>query len=93
MTPCDLRTERLFPVVLLDGKTSHMGLRELLLNAHQVRDLAVMLPPAFSGMLRVLYTIAARVTGLDQATSDGEWHRQRLLHLDKHEFDANAVNT
>jgi CRISPR system Cascade subunit CasA len=33
------------------------------------------------------------VTGLDQATSDGEWHRQRLLHLDKHEFDANAVNT
>lgn len=43
-----------------------VGLRDLFVNAHQYSDLVMTIPPAAAGMLRVLYTIAARITGIDK---------------------------
>nr|WSZ99236.1 type I-E CRISPR-associated protein Cse1/CasA [Streptomyces sp. NBC_00857] len=65
-----LVTRPWIPVRTLDGEASVVGLRELFVTAHQLEGLAVALPPAASGLLRVLCAMAARVTGLHEATDD-----------------------
>ncbi|MER7114109.1 type I-E CRISPR-associated protein Cse1/CasA [Saccharomonospora azurea] len=67
---CDLRVEPVFPVRTLDGDTRRVGLRELLVDAHTFAGLDVTIPPAEAVMLRVLYVVAARVSGLDQSTPE-----------------------
>ncbi|WP_213456977.1 type I-E CRISPR-associated protein Cse1/CasA [Rhizomonospora bruguierae] len=47
------------------SRTMMVGLRELYLRAHEFDDLVVPVPPAASGLWRILYAITARITGLD----------------------------
>ncbi|MGW7352965.1 type I-E CRISPR-associated protein Cse1/CasA [Streptomyces sp. NPDC054784] len=61
-------------------ETSHpdrVGLREVLLRSHEIAGLAVAEPPAHSAVLRVLYALTARVTGLDEK-GPGDWGDRRL---------------
>ncbi|MEE1756492.1 type I-E CRISPR-associated protein Cse1/CasA [Streptomyces sp. SP18CS02] len=55
------------PVLTRDGATERVGLRELFLRAHEFQGLGVGLPPAASGLMRVLCAMAARITALDRA--------------------------
>ena len=61
--PLDLRP---WTPVFAGGDTERVGLRELFLRAHQFSGLAVAVPPAASGLMRVLYAMAARITGLHE---------------------------
>ncbi|WP_315903824.1 type I-E CRISPR-associated protein Cse1/CasA [Streptomyces sp. BK340] len=66
--------EPLFPVRWLPGTDYHpaggparVGLLDLLLHSHEIEGLAVADAPAHAALLRVLYALTARVTGLDEA--------------------------
>ncbi|MFF0446706.1 type I-E CRISPR-associated protein Cse1/CasA [Streptomyces sp. NPDC004609] len=69
-----LVTRPWIPVRALDGESSVVGLRELFREAHRLEGVAVALPPAASGLLRILCAMAARITGLDRvpAHADGD---------------------
>lgn len=99
MTTCDLRTAPLFPVIDPERGPIIVGLRDLLLHAHRYVDLAVSVPPVEVGMLRVLYTIAARITGLDTIEpGDGslsaadEWAARRREVVQRGRFDEDAID-
>ncbi|MHC5906408.1 type I-E CRISPR-associated protein Cse1/CasA [Streptomyces sp. S6] len=53
-----------------------LGLRDLLLRAHDIETLAIADPPAHSALLRVLYALTARVTALDE-DGPGDWGDRR----------------
>ncbi|MFF3401555.1 type I-E CRISPR-associated protein Cse1/CasA [Streptomyces sp. NPDC002659] len=82
------------PVRFLDSRQESVGLSDVILRAHEIEDLALPLPPAASALLRMLITIAARVTGLDDPDmSAGEWTaRRRALLKEPDGFDAEAVH-
>ncbi|MEV6617293.1 type I-E CRISPR-associated protein Cse1/CasA [Streptomyces sp. NPDC051051] len=59
-----------------------VGFRELLLRSHAIESLAVADAPAHSALLRILYALTARATGLDEAREGPEeWleRREELL--------------
>ncbi|WP_345943999.1 type I-E CRISPR-associated protein Cse1/CasA [Streptomyces sp. SID3212] len=93
----DLQIEPFVPVLTLptDGEPAYsrgLGFLRLFLDAHRILGLAVALPPAASGLLRVLYAIAARITGLHRADNAGEWNARRYELLDeRRQFDPGAV--
>lgn len=96
-TPGDLRTAKVFPVAHPTNGVVLVGLRELLLRAHEFTDLAVTIPAAEVGMLRVLYTVAARVTGLDTvapgaASTMEEWNAARTRVLGAGRFSEERVH-
>ena len=76
------------------GVTRGVGFRELFISAHHLDGLAVALPPAASGLMRVLYAMAARITGLDTAADgvDGWLDRRFDLLQEEAAFDLGAVN-
>ncbi|MFE7215127.1 type I-E CRISPR-associated protein Cse1/CasA [Streptomyces sp. NPDC057611] len=49
------------------GRPARVGLLNLLLRAHEIEGLAVPDAPAHSALLRILYALTARMTGLDEA--------------------------
>ncbi len=53
-----------------------MSLRGLFLHAREIRTLLVAEAPAHSALLRVLYALTARITGLDEA-GPGSWGDRR----------------
>ncbi|MFD7506191.1 type I-E CRISPR-associated protein Cse1/CasA [Streptomyces sp. NPDC059850] len=69
----DLRTRPWIPVRTRDGGGASVSLRELFLSAHQIDGLSVALPPAASGLMRILCAMAARITGLDTASNTTAW--------------------
>ena len=69
--------------------TETVGLRELFRRAHEFEDLAVPVPPAAAGLLRILYAMTARVTGLDQPA---DWSNRQLDVLERGRFDPGAVD-
>lgn len=76
-----------------DGAGMRMGLRELFLRAEQIADLDIPVPPAASGMWRILYVLAARITGLDTCPDDlASWHAQRRQVLKRGRFDEKDVD-
>nr|WP_225954664.1 type I-E CRISPR-associated protein Cse1/CasA [Kibdelosporangium phytohabitans] len=81
-----MRTTAVFPVTHREHGITSVSLRELLVNAHEYTDVACVVPPATVGMLRVLYVIAARVTGLDRASSVEEWSVRRRAILNEGAF-------
>lgn len=78
---------------------SALGLRELLEHAHLVKALEVTVPPALSALYRLLYVLAARVTGtaarpgLDIACEDEEfsWLDRRREVLAGGRFAADGI--
>jgi CRISPR system Cascade subunit CasA len=71
-----------------------VGLRDLFLRAHEIDGISVAVPPAASGLWRILYLIAYRVTGLDdRRLSADEWLDRRYELLDKGRgFDPGRVD-
>ncbi|MEU9146567.1 type I-E CRISPR-associated protein Cse1/CasA [Streptomyces sp. NPDC048349] len=58
-----------------------LGFQELLLRAQDIAGLAVADAPAHAALLRVLYALTARVTGLDAGGAD--WNERREDVLDE----------
>jgi CRISPR system Cascade subunit CasA len=84
--------ERPWIVATRQGETVHLGLRALLMDAHELQDLAVPLPPAAAMLWRVLYALAARVTGLAEPdVSADAWHARRGQVLVEGRFDRERV--
>ncbi|WP_198358734.1 type I-E CRISPR-associated protein Cse1/CasA [Streptomyces fildesensis] len=77
----DLCTRPWIPVSTGD-RTSCVGLCEFFLRAHEFSGLAVALPPAASGLHRILCAMAARITGLDTAAGGDDWQGRRFELLD-----------
>ncbi|MCD0452561.1 type I-E CRISPR-associated protein Cse1/CasA [Actinocorallia sp. API 0066] len=93
----DLRTRPWAAIRWVHGTTpptnvraDRVGLEDLLVRAHEIEALLFGPPPALSGLLRLLYALIARVTGLDEASDDDEWHDRRAEILEKG-IDANRV--
>ncbi|MEZ0109322.1 CRISPR type I-E-associated protein CasA/Cse1 [Catenulispora sp. EB89] len=83
----DLLTQPWIPVRETGGQTREVGLLELFERAHEIQDLAVPVPPAQSGLWRILYAITARITGLDRPAGRVEaWQDRRDEALDAGRF-------
>ncbi|MEU9707098.1 type I-E CRISPR-associated protein Cse1/CasA [Streptomyces sp. NPDC047967] len=89
----DIRTRPWIPV-RTDGHVDLVGLRELLLRAHEFTALAVALPPAAAGLMRMLYALAARIAGLDTCDDAKSWNKKRHALLSRPVgFPADAVDS
>ncbi|GAA4675956.1 type I-E CRISPR-associated protein Cse1/CasA [Streptomyces chumphonensis] len=66
------------PVAWGEGESgpSEVGLRDLFLRARGIRALLIPEAPAHSALLRLLYALTARITGLDEA-GPGSWGDRR----------------
>ncbi|MFJ5949523.1 type I-E CRISPR-associated protein Cse1/CasA [Streptomyces noursei] len=69
-----------------------VGLRDLLLRSGDIATLAIADPPAHSALLRILYALTARVTGLDEVRP-GNWAARRLDILDAGQLPREGINT
>ncbi|PJF01959.1 type I-E CRISPR-associated protein Cse1/CasA [Streptomyces carminius] len=58
-----------------------LGLQGVLEHSTDIATLAIPVPPAHSALLRILYALTARVTGLDEA-GPGDWGQRRLEVLE-----------
>lgn len=88
----DLRERPWIPVRRGDERFE-VGLRELLLRAHDLTDIEVPVAPGASGLWRVLYLIAARVSGLDDGELPvAEFDQARSAVLRQGRFDAAQVD-
>ncbi|MFD3680389.1 type I-E CRISPR-associated protein Cse1/CasA [Streptomyces sp. NPDC058613] len=96
----DLRDERWIPVRLADGVALRVGLRELFHRADEIVDLELPVPPAASGLLRVLAAMTSRIAGCEGVRLDDEdlgedvngWLRLRNRVLAEGRFDPKQVN-
>ncbi|GAA3381009.1 hypothetical protein GCM10020367_70580 [Streptomyces sannanensis] len=50
-------------VTMTDGSPGRLGLAGLLAEAHRIEALAVGMPPAECGLLRILYALGLRAAG------------------------------
>jgi CRISPR system Cascade subunit CasA len=96
MPSFDLIDQPWVPVRWLAGLSgpAEVGLGELFARAHEIADITLPVPPAASGLWRILYLIAARITGLGNCDDfDGlaEWKRERRRVLAAGQFEAAAV--
>ncbi|MEU0992121.1 type I-E CRISPR-associated protein Cse1/CasA [Streptomyces sp. NPDC005953] len=93
----DLRDEPWIPVRMLSGERERLGFRELFRQAHRIADLELPVPPAASGLLRILAVMTAAIGGHDGARLDdagaardaATWYplRQRILDHGLFELD------
>ncbi|MBX6356498.1 MAG: type I-E CRISPR-associated protein Cse1/CasA [Micromonosporaceae bacterium] len=88
----DLR-ERPWIPVRRGSERFEVGLRELLVRAHELTDIDVPLGPVAAGLWRVLYLLAARVGELDDdELSVAEFDELRLELLAEGGFDEKRVD-
>lgn len=95
----DLRIEPWIPVRLLTGERTAVGFRGLFERAHEIEDLELPVPPAASGLLRVLAALTARMAGdgdvrlddPDIAERPEKWLRLRDRVLKAGRFDPETV--
>ncbi|MEU8522225.1 type I-E CRISPR-associated protein Cse1/CasA [Streptomyces sp. NPDC048577] len=91
----NLFEEPLVPVRWTPGAAGpcpeRVGLRELLLRSSDISAVAVSDPPAHAAILRILYALTARVTGLDVAGS-GDWAERRLDILDAGQLPVDGID-
>jgi len=98
MPSFDLRYRPWIPVRYVHDASGPpmIGLAELFLRAHEIADITMPVPPAASGLWRILYLIAARISGLDdlEAFDDIQsWKRARNQALHARRFDPGAAET
>lgn len=67
-----------------------LGLHDLLLRSTDIAGLAVAEAPAHSALLRILYALTARVTGLDEA-GPGDWGERRMDVLEAEQLPQDAI--
>ncbi|GAA3644396.1 type I-E CRISPR-associated protein Cse1/CasA [Streptomyces chitinivorans] len=76
-----------------DGELpDRIGLREVLERSADITGLAVPVPPAHSALLRILYALTARVTGLDEA-GPGDWGERRQQSLEDGHLPPRGVDS
>ncbi|MER6548637.1 type I-E CRISPR-associated protein Cse1/CasA [Streptomyces sp. NPDC001250] len=68
-----------------------VGLLELLLRSGDIATLTITDPPAHSALLRILYALTARVSGLDEA-APGDWGARRLDILDAGQLPREGID-
>ncbi|MER5784890.1 type I-E CRISPR-associated protein Cse1/CasA [Streptomyces mobaraensis] len=73
-----------------DGPAS-VGLRDLLGHCQDIEALDIPLAAAQSALLRVLYALTARVTGLDE-DPDGDWMRRRAGVLEDRALPRDGID-
>lgn len=74
------------------GRESRLvGLRELFVRSAEFDDLVLPVPPAASGLWRILYAITARITGLD-VLRGAQWKKRQEQVLDQGEFAPDDVD-
>ncbi|QEU90495.1 type I-E CRISPR-associated protein Cse1/CasA [Streptomyces kanamyceticus] len=73
------------------GRPDRIGLRELLARSPEIAGLAIAEPPAHSALLRILYALTARVTGLDEA-GPGDWGVRRADVRDAGELPPQGIS-
>ncbi|PAN00495.1 type I-E CRISPR-associated protein Cse1/CasA [Streptomyces sp. Alain-F2R5] len=96
----DVRVEPWIPVRLRTGQPTRVGLCELFTRAHEIEDLEVPVPPAASGLMRILAPIAARIAADGADTLDDpdvaedidDWLDLRERVLKAGRFDPQAVD-
>ncbi|MGW4102035.1 type I-E CRISPR-associated protein Cse1/CasA, partial [Streptomyces sp. NPDC004976] len=72
---------------------SKVGLLELLLRSQDIECLAIADAPAHSALLRILYALTARVTGLDEAKGGpDDWLASREEILDEGALPAEKID-
>ncbi|MFF5408474.1 type I-E CRISPR-associated protein Cse1/CasA [Streptomyces misionensis] len=69
----DIEVDPWVPVTMTDGSRAVYGLRGLLADAHRIESLAVGAPPAECALLRVLYALGLRVSGLDEMSGSDRY--------------------
>ncbi|MFI1400716.1 type I-E CRISPR-associated protein Cse1/CasA [Streptomyces sp. NPDC020681] len=98
----DLRDQPWIPVRLTTGgAVRRVGLRELFKQAHEIGDLEIPVPPAASGLLRILVAMASRIAQVDgQQLGDADvaedldgWFELRQQILEQGRFDPAMVDT
>ena len=67
-----------------------LGLRELLVHAHEISSLEIAAPPALSGLYRILCALAARVSGLD-GREGRSWEALRDDLIDQGRFSFDEI--
>ncbi|WP_052849216.1 type I-E CRISPR-associated protein Cse1/CasA [Streptomyces avicenniae] len=73
-------------------RSEQVGLAELLRRAHEIAGLAVVDPPTHSALLRVLYALTVRVTGLDRVgTSEDDWADRRQQVWEEGRLPADGI--
>ncbi|MEV6383078.1 type I-E CRISPR-associated protein Cse1/CasA [Streptomyces sp. NPDC051773] len=77
---------------VLEDRAERVGLRDLLLYSQDIATLTIADPPAHSALLRILYALTSRVTGLDEA-GPGDWGARRLEILDGGQLPGEAIDT
>ncbi|MEU2870162.1 type I-E CRISPR-associated protein Cse1/CasA [Streptomyces olivoreticuli] len=95
----DLRDQPWLPVRLA-GRPARLGLRDLFHRAHEIEDVELPIPPAASGLLRILVAMTVRIADVDGerlddpeiAESTGDWFDLRSRILDQGHFDGAAVD-
>lgn len=93
--PVTWRTDLDIPVEL--ALRHRLGLRELLEHAHLIESIDASSAPALSGLYRVLYALAARVSGsegvagLDDNGPNKDWARRRNAVLKRGYLDPGAI--
>ncbi len=89
----DLREQPWIPVREGAGRRL-VGLRELLLRAGELADVELPVAPAAAGLWRVLYLLAARVSGLDDPMLEvAEFEDRRYDLLDAGRFAEDEVES
>lgn len=96
----DVREQPWIPVRFTTGARGSVGLRELFHRAHEIEDVEVPVPPAASGLLRILAAMASRIARsggqrLDDPAllrSPLQWMRLRDRVLEARAFDPEAVD-
>ncbi|MFI6019031.1 type I-E CRISPR-associated protein Cse1/CasA [Streptomyces sp. NPDC051287] len=97
----DLRDEPWIPVRWSDGTATRCGLRKLFHGAHEIVDVELPVPPAASGLLRILAALTARIArdgdGVrlddeDAAEEAVDWLELRERILARGRFDPAAVD-
>ncbi|MEV5695325.1 type I-E CRISPR-associated protein Cse1/CasA [Micromonospora globbae] len=79
-------------IPVTDGSKSELvGLRQLFVSAAEIHDLVLPVPPAASGLWRILYAITARVTGLD-VLRGAQWKERQEQVLDQGGFALDDVD-
>jgi CRISPR system Cascade subunit CasA len=92
----DLATQPWIPVRYAadTDRLAETGLIEVFMRAHEITDITLPVPRAASGLWRILYLIAARITGLgdpDAAHDWKTWKRDRREVLAAGKFGQDAV--
>ncbi|MFJ5677715.1 type I-E CRISPR-associated protein Cse1/CasA [Streptomyces sp. NPDC093097] len=84
----DVGADPWIPVTMVDGTRGVYGLRGLLADAHRIESLAVGAPPAECALLRILYALGLRVSGLDEMDGVGRYDLLEQGQFDVGEVDA-----